>query len=66
MVCCIESQSIQIVLGNLAIMISFNIISSLEHPVVLELPWFELHNLEKSLYKAYEKKDRKMKCLHLQ
>ena len=39
-----ESKPVQVVLGNLACMISFNIISSPEHPIVLGLPWFELHN----------------------
>ena len=39
-----ESKPICVVLGNLACVISFNIISSPEHPIVLGLPWFELHN----------------------
>ena len=39
-----ESESIRVVLGNLASIISFNIISSPEHSLVLGLPWFELHN----------------------
>ena len=39
-----ESEPIRVVLGNLATIISFNIISSPEHPIVLGLPWFELHN----------------------
>ena len=39
-----ESEPIRVVLGSFACMISFNIISSPEHPVILGLPWFELHN----------------------
>ena len=39
-----ESEPVRIVLGDLACIISFNIISSPEHPLVLGLPWFELHN----------------------
>ena len=39
-----ESKPIRIVLGDLASIISFNIIRSPEHPLVLGLPWFELHN----------------------
>ena len=40
-----ESEPIRVVLGNLASVISFNIISSPEHSLVLQgLPWFELHN----------------------
>ena len=39
-----ESEPIRIVLGDLASIISFNIIRSPEHPLVLGLPWFELHN----------------------
>ena len=39
-----ESEPIRVVLGNLASVISFNIISSPEHSLVLGLPWFELHN----------------------
>ena len=41
-----ESEPIRVVLGDLACMISFNIIKSPEHPVILGLPWFELHNPE--------------------
>ena len=41
-----ESESIRVVLGSLACNISFNIIASPEHPVILGLPWFELHNPE--------------------
>ena len=41
-----ESEPIRVVLGSFACMISFNIISSPEHPVILGLPWFELHNPE--------------------
>ena len=40
-----ESGPIRVVLGNLASVISFNIISSLEHSLLLGLPLFELHNL---------------------
>ena len=39
-----ESEPINIVLDNLACIVSFNIISIPEHPIVLGLPWFELHN----------------------
>ena len=39
-----ESEPIRVVLGNLASVISFNIISSPEHSLVLGLPWFQLHN----------------------
>ena len=38
-----ESEPICVVLGNLASVISFNIISSPEHSLVLGHPWFELH-----------------------
>ena len=41
-----ESEPIRVVLGNLACVISFNIISSPEHLIILGLPWFELHNPE--------------------
>jgi hypothetical protein len=41
-----ESKSIRVVLGSLACNISFNIIASPEHPIILGLPWFELHNPE--------------------
>ena len=41
-----ESEPIRVVLGSFACVISFNIISSPEHPVILGLPWFELHNPE--------------------
>ena len=36
-----ESEAIHVVLGDLASIISFNIIRSLEHPVVLGLPWLD-------------------------
>ena len=39
-----ESEPIRVVLGDLESIISFNIIRILEHPVLLGLPWFELHN----------------------
>ena len=39
-----ESEPVRVVLDDLACVISFNIISSPEHPIVLGLPWFELHN----------------------
>jgi hypothetical protein len=39
-----ETEPLRIVLDNLACIISFNISSSPEHPIVLGLPWFELHN----------------------
>ena len=39
-----ESEPIHILLGDLGCVVSFNIIRSPEHPIVLGLPWFELHN----------------------
>jgi hypothetical protein len=39
-----EIEPLQILLDSLASIISFNIISSPEHPIILGLPWFELHN----------------------
>ena len=39
-----ESESIRVVLGNLACVISFNIIHSRKHLIVLGLPWFDLYN----------------------
>ena len=39
-----ESEPIRVVLGNLASVISFNIISSAEQSLVLGLLWFDLHN----------------------
>jgi hypothetical protein len=39
-----ESKPVNIVIHNLVCLVSFNIISILEHPIVLGLPWFELHN----------------------
>ena len=39
-----ESEAIRVLLGHLACMINFNIIHSLEHPVILRLPGFEPHN----------------------
>ena len=41
-----ESEPIRVVFGSFACVISFNMISSPEHPVILGLPWFELHNPE--------------------
>ena len=41
-----ESEPVRVVLDILACEISFNLISLLEHPIVLGLPWFELHNPE--------------------
>jgi hypothetical protein len=41
-----ESEEVCVVLGNLAYVISFNIIHSPEHLIILGLPWFELHNLD--------------------
>ena len=35
-----ESEPISVALNYLACEVSFNIISSLEHPIVLGLPWF--------------------------
>ena len=39
-----ESKPICVFPGNLACIISLNIISSPEHPIVLGFPGFELHN----------------------
>jgi hypothetical protein len=39
-----ESELIRVVFGDVACIISFNIISSPEHPIVLGSSWFELHN----------------------
>ena len=39
-----EPKSILVVLGDLACVISRNIISSPGYPIVLVLTWFELHN----------------------
>ena len=39
-----DFKSVRVVLDNLACVISFNIISILEHPIVLGLLWFEQHN----------------------
>ena len=39
-----ESEPVRVVLGDLTCVISFNIIHSPEHSVILGLPWFELHN----------------------
>ena len=39
-----EFEPIHILLGDLGCVVSFNIIRSPEHPIVLGLPWFELHN----------------------
>ena len=39
-----ESEAVRVVLGDLACVISFNIIHSPEQSIILGLPWFELHN----------------------
>jgi hypothetical protein len=39
-----ESEAVRVVLGNLACVISFNIIHSPEYPIILRFLWFELHN----------------------
>ena len=39
-----ESELVRVVLCDLTCVISFNVIHSPEHPIVLGLPWFELHN----------------------
>ena len=39
-----ELEPVSVALNNLACVVLFNIISNLEHPIVLGLPWFELHN----------------------
>ena len=41
-----ESKPVRVLLDNLACVIPFNISRSPEHPIVLGLPWFELHNPE--------------------
>jgi hypothetical protein len=38
-----ESKPIRVALGSLVCNISFNIIASPEYPIILGLPWFELH-----------------------
>ena len=55
-----ESEPIRVVLGDLASIISFNIIRSPEHPVVLGLPWFELYNpsidwMKRTIEETHEK-----------
>ena len=39
-----DSEPVHVVLGDLAYVISFNIIHSPDHSVILGLPWFELRN----------------------
>jgi hypothetical protein len=39
-----ESKLIHKLLGDLGCVVSFNIIHSPEHPIVLGMLWFELHN----------------------
>jgi hypothetical protein len=39
-----ESEPVHRLLGDLGCVVSFNIIYSPEHPIVLGLLWFELHN----------------------
>ena len=39
-----DSKPVCVILDNLVCVISFNIISSPEHPIILGLPWFKLHN----------------------
>ena len=39
-----KSEPIHVILDNLVRVVSFNIISSLDYPIVLGLPSFELHN----------------------
>ena len=39
-----ESKLISVVLNNLVCVVTFYTFSSPEHPIVLGLPWFELHN----------------------
>ena len=39
-----DSEPVSVALSNSVCVISFNIINSPEHPIVLGLPWFELHN----------------------
>ncbi|KAH7436771.1 hypothetical protein KP509_05G035500 [Ceratopteris richardii] len=46
-----DSKPFHIVIDNLACVISFNIVSIPEHPIVLGLSWFKLHNLRIGLKK---------------
>ena len=39
-----EFEPIHILLGDLGCVVSFNRMCSLEHRIVLDLPWFELYN----------------------
>ena len=39
-----ESKLVHILLGDLGCVVSFNRMCSLEHRIVLDLPWFELYN----------------------
>jgi hypothetical protein len=39
-----ELDPVHILLGDLGCVVSFNIIYSPEHPIVLGLPWFDLYN----------------------
>jgi hypothetical protein len=39
-----EFEAIRVVLRKLACVINFNIIHNLDHPIILGMPWFELHN----------------------
>jgi hypothetical protein len=41
-----ETQSLEVILGDQVSHIVFNIIQCPANPVVLGLPWFELHNLD--------------------
>ena len=42
----VNNLAISVALNNLACEVSFNIISTPKQPIVLGLPWFELHNLD--------------------
>ena len=46
-----EFELVRVVLDDLTCAISFNIISSPEHPIVLGLTWFKLHNPSIDLWK---------------
>lgn len=41
-----ETQSSQMILGDQVLCVVFNIIQCPANPIVIELPWFELHNLD--------------------
>jgi hypothetical protein len=52
-----ETQALEVLLGDLVPHVVFNIIQCLANPMVLGLPWFELHNsdLNWNLRRVYSK-----------